>query len=68
MSVMTNLLLDLLGDDLVLDLVVGSLGDDLLLHQLILPRIRPGLDDLLRVGVADPRQGLQFVLRRRVEV
>jgi hypothetical protein len=45
MSVMTNLLLDLLGDDLVLDLVVGSLGDDLLLHQLILPRIRPGLDD-----------------------
>lgn len=41
------LLLHLLGDDVVLDLVVRSLGDDLLLHQLVLPRIGPVLDDLL---------------------
>src|SRR5262249_1546452 len=60
--------LHLLGDDVVRDLVVGGLGGDLLLHEFILPSIWPVLDNLLRVGLADPWQGLQLVFGRRVEV
>lgn len=42
-------------DDLILDLVVGRLRHDLLLHQLVLPLVRPAVHDLLGVGVADAR-------------
>ena len=38
----------LLRDDLILDLVVGRLRHNLLLHQVILPLVRPSLDDLGR--------------------
>lgn len=40
---------------LVLDLVVCRLGDDRLIDQLVLPLVRPTVDDLFGVGVANPR-------------
>src|SRR6266536_2809464 len=43
----------LLGDDHVLDLVVGGLGDDLLVHEIELGLVGPAIDDLLGVGVPD---------------
>jgi hypothetical protein len=43
----------LLGDDLVLDLVVGRLRDDALLHQLVLALVRPARDDFGGIGLAD---------------
>ena len=43
----------LLGDDFVFDLVVSGLRQNLLTDELVLPRIRPTVDDLLRVGRAD---------------
>src|SRR5262249_9502076 len=58
----------LLGDDLVLDLVVGRLRDDLFGNQLLLLRVRPALDDLLGVGVADAGQLLELGLAGRIEV
>src|SRR5712691_956450 len=58
----------LLGDDLVLDALVGRLGHDLLRDQLVLSLVRAVLDDLLRVGLPDARQRLQLVGRSRVEV
>src|SRR3989454_5618565 len=60
--------LHLVRDDLVLDLRVRRLGDDLLLHQLVLRLVGPALDDLLRVGVADPGQRLQLLLAGGVQV
>jgi hypothetical protein len=58
----------LLGDDLILDLVVGRGRHDLLLHQIVLARVRPVLDDLLGVRVADAGQRLQLVLAGGVEI
>src|SRR6185436_8126153 len=52
--------LRLLGDDVVLDLVVGRRGDDVLALELVLPLVRATVDDLLRVGVADARNLLQL--------
>src|SRR5438132_13195668 len=46
----------LLGDDLVLDPVVGRLRHHLLLYKLVLGLIRPVLDNLLGVGLADALQ------------
>jgi hypothetical protein len=51
----------LLGDDLVLDLVVGRLRHHLLLYKIVLGLIGPVLDDLLGVGLADALQRLQLV-------
>jgi hypothetical protein len=53
-----HLLLNLLGDNVVLDLVVGGLGNDLLLHQLILPGIGPVLEVLFEY--ASPIPGRAF--------
>jgi hypothetical protein len=58
----------LLGDDLSLDLVVGGLRDDLLPDELVLPPVRTVLDDLLRRGVTDPRQGLEILRGGAVDV
>src|SRR5262252_3118064 len=58
----------LLGDDVILDLVVGGLGQDLLLHQLVLPLVGAVLDDLLGVGVSDTRDALELSLAGRVQV
>src|SRR6059036_845919 len=58
----------LLGDDLILDLVVGGLRHDLLLGQLVLARVRAAVGDRLRVLVADGGQRLELVRRRTVDV
>src|SRR5882672_945915 len=58
----------LLGDDLVLDALVGRLGHELLRDQLVLSLVRAVLDDLFRVGLPDAGQRLQLVGRGRVEV
>src|SRR5437660_6901709 len=58
----------LLGDDLVLDPVVGRLRHHLLLYKLVLGLIRPVLDDLLGVGLADALHRLQLVGRGAVDV
>src|ERR1022692_3239817 len=52
----------LLGDDRILDLVVGGLGDDLLLHEIELGAVGAAVDDLLRIGVADSRKFLELIL------
>src|SRR5258706_15624527 len=57
---MTNRSALLLGDDLVLDLVVGCLRHDLLLDQLILTLVGAALDDGCRIGLADPRERVEF--------
>src|SRR6266852_8746651 len=62
------LLLGLVRDDLVLDLRVRRLRDDLLLPKLVLRLVRPPLDDLLRVGVADAGQLLELGLACGVEI
>ena len=58
----------LFGDDQILDLVVSGLRDDLFLHQFVLGAVGTTVDDLLRIGVADPRQGFQLIFRCRIEV
>ena len=57
----------LLGDDLILDLVVGGLRDNLLLHQLVLPLVRPAVDDLLGVGVKALRSSSEALLTRHLD-
>ena len=51
----------LLGDDLVLDAVVGLLRHDLLLHQLVLALVGPALDDRGGIGLADAGQFVELV-------
>src|SRR5919204_489229 len=63
-----GVVLHLMRDDLFLDLVVRGLRDARLLDDLVLALVRPVVDDLLRVGVADPGQRLQLGLARRVDV
>src|SRR3989442_9511407 len=58
----------LLGDDLVLDLLVGGARQDLLGDQLVLPLVGPVVDDLLRQRVADAGQLLEVLVARAVEV
>src|SRR3984957_11143101 len=48
-------------DDLVFDLVVSGLGQDASGDELVLGRVGPSIDDALRVGVADPGEGLELV-------
>ena len=58
----------LLGDDLVLDLVVGRLRDDALLHQLVLALVRAARDDLGGIGLADTRQRVELIGGRGIDV
>src|SRR4029453_14872191 len=58
----------LLGDDLVLDLVVGRLRHHLLLYEFVLTFVGSVLDDLLGVGLADTRDRLQLIGRGAVDV
>src|SRR5262249_42003048 len=58
----------LLGDDLVLDLVVCRFRDDALLHELVLALVRPALDDLVRIGGADPGKFVEVRLRSGIDV
>src|SRR5438270_10837623 len=51
----------LLGDDLVLDAVIGLLRDDILLHQFVLALVGPALDDRRRIGFADARESVELV-------
>src|SRR5215470_14638294 len=47
--------------NLVLDLLVGGTRKYVLLHQFSLPCIWSPLDDLLGVGIPDPRQSLELL-------
>jgi hypothetical protein len=58
----------LLGDNFVLDFVVSCLRKDLLLDEIGLRFVGPPVDDLLRVGSANARQGIELVLRGRIDV
>lgn len=60
--------LGLFGNDQVLDFVVGALRNDLLLDELIFRAIRSPSDNLLRIGIADPRQSLQLIQAGTVDV
>lgn len=53
-----RLLADPMGDDLILDLVVGGLGDDPALHKLVLGRIRPPVDYFFGVRIANAGERL----------
>jgi hypothetical protein len=50
-----------LGDDHVLDAVVGLLGDDALADELVLRGEGAGVEDALGVGVADAGKALELV-------
>src|SRR6201987_3693708 len=58
----------LLGDDHVLDFVVGGLGNDFFLHEIGLLRIGTAIDDLLGVLFANARQSIELVLGSGVNV
>ncbi len=58
----------LLGDDLVLDLVVGGLRENLLLHQVGFLGIGTAVNNLLRINGADAGQGVELVLGGRVDI
>src|SRR5262249_53110457 len=59
----------LLGDNQVLDLVVGRLRNaNLVGHDVVFPPERPPLDDLLGVDLADTGKGHQLLLRCLVDV
>src|SRR5206468_7181229 len=58
----------LLGDDLVLDFLVGRARQDLLGDQLVLPLVGTVVDDLLRQRVADAGQLLEVLVAGAVEV
>ena len=49
------------GDDLVLDLVVGSLGENAAGDELVLGSVGTAVDDALGVSVADAGKGLELV-------
>jgi len=57
-----------MSDDLVFDLVVGSLRNDLFCHQLVFRRVRTSSDYGFGVCVAYSGQRLQLIFRRRVDV
>jgi len=48
----------LLGDDQILDFVVGGLGNNFLVYEIELGAVGTGIDDFLRVGIADPGSAL----------
>src|SRR5579864_1715062 len=54
-----NDILLLLGDDQILDLVVGSLRNNLLFYQIGFGLVRTAVDDLLRIFLANARQRIQ---------
>src|ERR1039457_4095226 len=64
----TPRLLLLLGDDLVLDLVVSGLRKNFLRHQIRLLRIRPPVDDLLRIDCPNSWQRIKLILGRRIDI
>src|SRR5882757_10519179 len=51
----------LLGDDLVLDAVIGLLRDDVLVHQIVLALVGTPRDDLGRIRLADAGQRVELV-------
>jgi len=58
----------LLRHNLVFDLLIGGSWKNLLLHRLIFPLVQTLFDDLLRVGLANTREGLVVLGGGRVEV
>src|SRR6266849_9936947 len=58
----------LLGDDHVLDLVVGRLWNNLFFHQICFDAIGTARNDFLLVGFANPRQTVQLILVGAVDV
>ena len=58
----------LLGDDHVLDFVVGGLRDDILVHQIVFAGIGAAGDDFSRIRIANPRERFQLIRRCRVDV
>ena len=50
----------MLGDDLILDAVVGLLGDDSAADELVFAGVGATIEDALGVGVADAREGLEL--------
>jgi hypothetical protein len=63
-----SFLLRLGGDDLGADLSVGRLGNDLLVHEIRLGLVRPAVNDLLRIDVADSGQRAEVCFAGRVDV
>ena len=57
-----------MGDDLVLDLIIGGLGNNLLGDKIALGVVRTAIDDLLAVSVADPGKGRQVLLAGGVDI
>ena len=51
----------LLGDDLVLDAVIGLLRDDILVHEVVFALVGPARDDLCGIGLADAGQRVELV-------
>ena len=58
----------LLGDDFVLDFVVGDLGNDFLLNQFVLSGVRTPINHFLGVDRADSRERLELFLGDGVNV
>ena len=58
----------LLGDDLVLDGVIGVLGNDLLVHEFVLGLVRTALDDRLGPSRANLGQSIKLIFAGRVDV
>ena len=58
----------LFRDDPVFNFVIDCLRQNLLLHEFVLGFIRPALDDLRRVGVADAGDRLQLIGRSGIDV
>src|SRR5438309_9384693 len=67
-SRITALRLGLLDDDVVLDLVVGRLGNHVPGDELALVRKRAAADYLSCIGLAEPGQCLQLMLRGGIQI
>jgi hypothetical protein len=58
----------LLGDNLVLDAVIGLLRHDVLVHQIVLALVGAALDDRRGIRLADARQRIEIVGARGINI